>query len=115
MYKAKEIISERKKNREHLEKEAPVLFSGFNELMKQYYKPGVLDRKYKELMVVSSAVATRCIPCLANHMNNAVSAGAMKEEIFEAAAIGIEFGGGPSFVVVRDHLLDFLDDILTTR
>jgi hypothetical protein len=38
-------------------------------------------------------------------------AGAKREEVLEAAAIGIEFGGGPSFVIVRDNLLDFLDDI----
>ena len=112
MGKANEILMKRKENRERLERGAPVLFAGFNELMKQYYKPGVIDRKYKELMAVSSAIATRCIPCLANHLNNAVSAGATKDEIFEAAAIGVEFGGGPSFVIVRDNLLNFLDDIL---
>jgi alkylhydroperoxidase/carboxymuconolactone decarboxylase family protein YurZ len=38
-------------------------------------------------------------------------AGATKDEVIEAAAIGIEFGGGPSYVMVRDHLLDFLGDI----
>jgi alkylhydroperoxidase/carboxymuconolactone decarboxylase family protein YurZ len=48
---------------------------------------------------------------MANHANNAVQAGATKQEILEAAAIGVEFGGGPSFVVVRDNLLDFLEEI----
>ena len=62
-------------------------------------------------MAVTASVATRCIPCLANHANNTVSVGATKAEIVEAAAIGVEFGRGPSFVIVRDHLLDFLDDI----
>jgi AhpD family alkylhydroperoxidase len=111
MKNAKEILKKRKVNRERLEKEAPNLYKGFNLLMKHYYKKGVLDRKYKELMAVASAIATRCIPCLANHTNNALSSGATKEEILEAAAIGVEFGGGPSFVIVRDHLLDFLDDL----
>lgn len=111
MEKAKEILKNRKANRERLEQEAPNLYNGFNELMKHYYKPGALDRKYKELMAVASAVATRCVQCLANHANNAISKGATKEEIFEAAAIGVEFGGGPSSVLVRDHLLDFLDDL----
>jgi AhpD family alkylhydroperoxidase len=111
MDSAKEILKNRKANRERLEKEAPDLYNGFNELMKYYYKSGVLDRKYKELMAVTAAVATRCVPCLANHANNAVSAGAKREEIMEAAAIGVEFGGGPSFVVVRDNLLRFLDEI----
>jgi alkylhydroperoxidase/carboxymuconolactone decarboxylase family protein YurZ len=56
-------------------------------------------------------LALRRIPCMANHANNAVQAGATKQEILEAAAIGVEFGGGPSFVVVRDNLLDFLEEI----
>jgi len=105
------ILKRRKAHSERLRKEAPDLYDGFNELMKYYYKIGVVERKYKELMAVTAAVATRCIPCLANHMNNALSAGAGRAEILEAAAIGVEFGGGPSFVIVRDHLLDFLDDL----
>ena len=112
MSNVKDILDKRKVNRDRLEKEAPNLYNGFNELVKYYYKPGALDRKQKELMAVAASVATRCIPCLANHANNAISAGATRNEVLEAAAIGIEFGGGPSFVVVRDNLLEFLDDIL---
>ncbi|OPY06611.1 MAG: Carboxymuconolactone decarboxylase family protein [Syntrophaceae bacterium PtaB.Bin095] len=111
----KDILKKRAANRKRLEKEAPSLYNGFNDLLKQYYKPGVLDRKYKELMAVTAAVATRCVPCLANHANNAMAAGAIRAEVIEAAAIGVEFGGGPSFVVVRDNLLDFLDDIESNR
>lgn len=111
MSNLEEILIKRKKNRDRLEKEAPNLFNGFNALMKNYYKDSALDQKYKELIAVGAAVATRCIPCLANHASNAISNGATREEIIDAAAIGVEFGGGPSFVVVRDNLLDFLDDI----
>ncbi len=111
MNKVKDILKKRMDNRKRLEKEAPDLYNGFNELMKHFYKHGALDRKYKELMAVTGSVATRCIPCLANHANNANSAGATRNEVIEAAAIGVEFGGGPSFVVVRDHLLEFLDEI----
>ena len=69
-------------------------------------------QEQKELMAVTISVAISCIPCLAHHVNNAVFARATKAEIIEAAAMGVEFGGGPSFVVVaRYHLLDFLDDI----
>ena len=111
----KEILKKRTENGERLEKEAPNLYNGFNELMKHYYKHGVLERKYKELMAVAAAVATRCVPCLADHANNAIAAGAAREEVLEAAAIGVEFGGGPSFVVVRDNLLDFIDEIESSR
>ena len=44
-------------------------------------------------------------------IDNAIKAGATKNEILEAAAIGVEVEGGPSFVIVRDNLLDSLDDI----
>jgi AhpD family alkylhydroperoxidase len=111
MDRVKEILKKRKADRDRLKKEATNLYNGFNELVKRYYKPGALDRKEKELIAVGASVATRCIPCLANHGNNAISAGATKEEVLEAAAIGVEFGGGPSFVVVRDNLLEFLDEI----
>jgi AhpD family alkylhydroperoxidase len=107
---ARTILKNRTNNRKRLEKEAPDLFNGFNELMKYYYKHGALTRKQKELIAVGTAVATRCIPCLANHAYNAFTAGASREEIMEAAAIGVEFGGGPSFVTVRDNLLQFLDE-----
>jgi AhpD family alkylhydroperoxidase len=106
-----EILNNRNNNRRKLEKEAPALYKGFNNLIKEYYKPNELNRKYKELMAVTASIATRCIPCLANHTNNAIQAGATNNEVLEAAAIGIEFGGGPSFVIVRDHLLGFLDEI----
>ena len=66
-------------------------------------------------MAVAASVATRCVPCLANHANNAIATGATREEVLEVAAIGVEFGGGPSFVVVRDNLLDFLDEIESNR
>lgn len=50
-------------------------------------------------------------PLLANHANNAVKAGASRQEVIEAATIGVDFGGGPSFVIVRNNLLNFLDEI----
>ncbi len=115
MKELEQILTTRKANRERLEQEAPDLYGGFNELMKYYYKPGALTRRDKELMAVTASVATRCIPCLGNHLNNAIAAGASREQALEAAAIGVEFGGGPSFVVVRDHLLGMLDEIFATR
>ncbi|MBF0530003.1 MAG: carboxymuconolactone decarboxylase family protein [Deltaproteobacteria bacterium] len=112
MGKVKNTLSKRLENAKRLEKEAPNLYNGFSELMKHYYKPGVLELKYKELMTVALSVAIRCEPCLAFHVNAAIAAGAIREEIIEAAAIGIEFGGGPAFAFVRDNLLDFIDEIL---
>lgn len=110
-----EVLKNRAVDNGRLEQEAPNLYHGFYDLMKQYYKPSALPRKYKELMAVTASVATRCIPCLAHHMHNAVSAGATRDEVIDAAAIGVEFGGGPSFVAVREHLLRFLDEIAAAK
>jgi hypothetical protein len=44
-------------------------------------------------------------------IDNAIKAGATRDEILEASAIGVEVEGGPSFVIVRDNLLGCLDDI----
>lgn len=43
--------------------------------------------------------------------NRAIMAGATKEEVIEAAAIGIEFGGASAYVLVRNNLLRYLDDM----
>lgn len=111
METVREILRGRTAGRARLQNEAPDLYEGFNELLKYYYRPGALSRKDKELMAVTASVATRCIPCLANHSYNAMQCGASRAEVMEAAAIGIEFGGGPSFAAVRDHLPGFLDEI----
>ena len=111
METVKQIISRRKADGERLENEAPDLYNGFNEMMKYYYKHGALSRREKELMALTASVAARCIPCMAVHLTNAFAAGGTRDQALEAAAIGVEFGGGPSFVVVRDHLLNMLDEI----
>jgi AhpD family alkylhydroperoxidase len=105
-----EILTKREKNKKRMETEAPLLSNGFYRMLNEYNKPGALDPKYKELIAVAGSVATRCVPCLANHTYNAVGAGATRQEVLEAAAIGVEFGGAPSFVIVRNNLLEFLDD-----
>ena len=111
METVKHIISRRTVNVERMEKTAPDLFHGFNEMMKYYYKPGTLSRREKELMALAVSVAVRCTPCMAVHLANAVAAGGTREQALEAAAIGVEFGGGPSFVVVREQFLDMVDEI----
>jgi len=111
METARDLLGKREANMKRLEKEAPNLVHGFREFITDCFKPGALDRKQKELMAVAATVAVRCIPCLAHHANNAIKAGATRDEVLEAATIGVEVGGGPSLVVVRDHLMEFLDDI----
>jgi len=114
MESVKTTLSTTVEKGKRLEKEAPELYNGFNELMKHYYKPGALARKYKELAAVALSVAMRCETCLVYHAHSGVAAGATREEVLAAAAIGVEFGGGPSFVFVRDNLLPVVDEILAS-
>jgi len=74
-----------------------------------------LDNKYKEMIAVALSVSRCCIPCPANRTKNAIKARAPREEVIDSAMIGIEFGGGPSVVVVRNNLLDFLDELFPKR
>jgi AhpD family alkylhydroperoxidase len=111
----RDLLNTRAKNRLRLQKEAPVLYESFDEMLKRVYQEGALPLKHKELMAVAASVATRCVPCLANHASNAVAAGATRQEVLEAAGVGVEFGGGPAFIVVRDNLLEFLDEIMAER
>ncbi|MBL6945636.1 MAG: carboxymuconolactone decarboxylase family protein [Rhodospirillales bacterium] len=100
-----ELAEVRTRNTERLKAEAPDLFEGFTGMIDRHYVEGALNTREMELMAVSCSVATQCVPCLANHANKAVSAGATRDQVIQAAAIG----GGPSYTIVRDHLLDFLD------
>lgn len=111
MNSLKDIMETKLINEKRLEKEAPDLYNGFMDMAKQYYKEGALNMKYKQLMSVTAAVATKCVPCMVISVNNAISAGATKEEVIEAAAIGIKFGGAPSYTIVRNNLLNCLDEI----
>lgn len=108
---AKQILQARRHAGERLKHEAPDLFEGFRGMVERYYTPGALDTREKELLAVACSVALASASSLAVHAANAVAAGATRQQVIEAAAIGVEFGGGPSYTLVRDHLLDFLDEI----
>jgi AhpD family alkylhydroperoxidase len=109
--RVRRIIKQREKSQKRIAEEAPLLFEGFDSLMKAYYAESALPTKYKELIAVGLSISRCCVPCLAVHTKNAIEAGATREEVIDAAKIGVEFGGGPSFVVVRNHLLEFLDEL----
>ena len=100
----RDLLNTRAKNRLRLQKEVRCRTIASTRCSKRVYQEGAITLKNKELMAVAASVATRCVPCLANHASNAVAAGATRQEVLEAAGIGVEFGGGPSFIVIRDNL-----------
>jgi AhpD family alkylhydroperoxidase len=85
-------------------KEAPNFFNGMMELLKGAGTEGALSGKQKELSAVTVSTVIKCVPCIKDHAKKALSAGASRAEVLEAAAFGTVFGGAPSFVFLRDNL-----------
>jgi selenide,water dikinase len=65
----------------------------FQQFMAAAFAPGALDALQKELMTIALSVAVQCAPCLRTHLDKAVSMGITREEIQEAAWMGVVFGG----------------------
>ncbi|MBD2701959.1 carboxymuconolactone decarboxylase family protein [Spirosoma sp. BT702] len=57
-------------------------------------KDGVIPIKYRELMSVAVALTTQCAYCIESHIQNAVEAGATREEIAETVFIASALRAG---------------------
>jgi selenide,water dikinase len=55
--------------------------------------PGAIDVKHKKLIAIALAVVSKCEPCVKLIADAARKAGATDDEIGEAIALGISFGG----------------------
>jgi AhpD family alkylhydroperoxidase len=80
----------------NLGKAAPETMAAFSALHKASGSDGSLNAKVKELMALSIAVVVRCDGCIAFHVNDALKAGATREEIIDALGVAILMGGGPA-------------------
>jgi len=67
----------------------------FAAYMRSVNSPGALDAKAKKLISLALSVLAKCEPCVDLNAKAAREAGASEEEIGEAAALGIAFGGAP--------------------
>jgi len=70
--------------------------SAFVNLRSEIMKDAALSAKDKALIALACSVAIRCDSCVEFHKKEAISAGATREEMLEAAAIGglIRLGSG---------------------
>jgi len=75
---------------------------------KETYKPGVLDRKTKELVAIAASLAAKCQGCLEGHIRKALKFGATREEISESIAIAIGVNAA-AIVDLTDVAADNLD------
>ena len=71
----------------------PHAADAFNRYSAAVNAPGALDAKAKKLIAIALAVVTKCELCVKLMTVAARKAGATDEEIGEAVALGISFGG----------------------
>ena len=93
-----------------LKKTHPEYVKLFVDLVHGIEGEGKLSTKVKELISVALAVNARCKYCIAFHTNNALKAGATKEEIIEAGFVGALMGGGPALTYLT-LLIKALEDL----
>lgn len=97
-----------KRNTRNLTSAQPAVMEAFTGLHKAAVATGALDTKTKELMALAISITARCDDCIAHHTQDALEAGASKEEIAEAIGVAILMGGGPSMLYAA-HAIEALD------
>lgn len=111
MGEMKESVDSVMQMMDELSKHQPETMRHFKSFMGSVLKEGALNTKTKELIAIGTSITARCKYCIAIHVEKALNAGAVKEEIFEAATVAILMGGGPAMTYVSE-VKDALDEYL---
>lgn len=104
-----DLMSELQAGMGQVQSESPELMAAFVQMDQAAYVEGELERKYKELIGVGIALALRCEYCMNIHVKNALAEGASREEILEAAAVAVAFGGSPAMAYLSTTIMKALD------
>ena len=94
-----------------LEKDYPTETRAFLSFLQKAEAGKALDIRTKELINVGLAVAAQCEWCIAFHVEQAVEAGATRDEIVEAGFMAVIMHGGPAYMYMTP-LFEALDDFL---
>ena len=89
------------------------VYKAFLTLEEAAFSDGHLPKRMKELVALGISVVINCESCMQWHIEQAVAAGASKEEVLEAVEVGIEMGGGPATVAAR-FALEVMEDVFPT-
>lgn len=104
------FIAETRDKSRALAKAAPETLKGFGALSHAAKSNGVLGVKEKEFVALGIAVAVRCEPCIAFHVEALIKAGASREELADVLSMCIQMGGGPA-VMYAGKALDCWDQL----
>lgn len=94
--------------------EAPDIGRGFGAMFGAMMKEGALSVRDKELIALGISLTMRCEPCIFSHVEKCVKAGATREQVLEAAGVGVVMQGGPAYVYVP-KVVEALDYFLSDR
>lgn len=87
-----------------LRRNAPGTMGGFTRLHQASQADGALSRATKELMALAISIAVRCEGCIGYHMNDALEAGATRDEVIEAIGVAVMMSGGPGTVYAAEAI-----------
>jgi len=87
---------------------SPEIGGPFQDFYDACNNEGVLDKKTKELLMLSLASAFRCPHCTDAHIKAAIEAGASKEEITETLLITAVEGAGTQLSWAKEIYLKYL-------
>lgn len=104
------FIAETRAQSRTLAKALPDTMKGFGTLSQAAKAGGVLGVKEKEFVALGIAIAVRCEPCIAFHVEALMKAGATREELGDVLAMAIQMGGGPA-VMYAGKALDCWDQL----
>ncbi len=94
---------------QRLQRDYPDETSGFLNFLQKAESGKALDIRTKELINIGLAVAAQCEWCIAFHVEQAVKAGATRDEIVEAGFMAVIMHGGPAYMYMTP-LFEALDD-----
>jgi AhpD family alkylhydroperoxidase len=84
--------------------------NGFAGLFSKVMADGVLTVREKELIAIGIAIAKQCEPCIKLHVQKCLDAGAVREEILDAAGVAVMMSGGPAYTHVP-MVIEALDEL----
>ncbi len=100
-----------RKNSETLAAAQPGVMEAFERFHQAAVATGALDKRVKELIALAVSVTAGCDDCIAHHVNDAMRAGATREELVEALGVAVLMGGGPG-MIYASHAIEAVDQFL---
>ena len=89
----KEFVKNLQTAMENFSKVDKETLKAFGNLNETALKDGALDRKTKTLICLAIGIANHCEYCIAARAAQAILAGARRQELIEAASVGLLMGG----------------------